>query len=642
MSSVAELDAATQRRSVGRLLLLIGAIVSVVILFLSFFLSFRLSSEAAILEDMSGVIQAVSNETVANTESFLAPAERSADEIARLVSKGSLGEDNGLATDEFFFEVLRVNESFDGIFVGRNDGSFTYVTRNDLGGYTTKDISVSDAQRNVSYIDHDANDQVLDTWFDPEDQYDPRNRPWFSLAQDAEESGVWTSPYVFFSSGLPGVTRAQAVEVADTGERVVVGIDIRIDALSTFMAERRASPNGTSFIVDRNLNVVAHPDERRVTQENQLVHATDLDDPPLMFVSERVDGLAGDSLAELVSGTVDSTDYQFAITSLENNPDWVVAVSAPNEDFLARVRDEQLTSRAISAIGGLLSVSLLLAGGFVVNARYRRERALAESALATAVSRAEERDAARESLSQTVDDLARSNADLEEYAYATAHDLRTPLRAIGGYAELMLREAEDEEASEGLTDYATRIVDGYERMCLTMDNLLEHARATIHEPVTESIALAPVAEGALDDFEKTISELGANVSVGELPSAAVHPIAMRRIFQNLISNALTYRHPDRAPEVTIFGERNGLETKVHVRDNGIGISGEKHAEVFRLFNRLTTDDAGSGVGLALVKKLVEEHHGTVDLTSEADMGSTFTIVLPADPVDNGRGRTIDA
>ena len=624
--------ASGQRRSVGRVLLVISAAVSVVILLLSFFLSFRLSSEEAILEDMSEVIQAVSNETVANTESFLAPAERSAEELTRLLEKGRIGDDGALDTDEFFFDVLRVNDSFDGIFVGDSNGSFTYVTRNDLGGYTTKDIFIDDSgDRIVRYVDHDATDQELETWFDPADEFDPRVRPWFSLAEGAENNGVWTSPYVFFSSGRPGVTRAQAVMGEEGGLTQVVGIDIRIDALSTFMSERRASPNGASFILDRQLSVVAYPDGDQVTQENQLAKATDLADPPVSFVSGRVENLEGQDFAELVSGSVGGDDYQFAITSLPNNPDWVVAVTAPDEDFLARVRDEQLTSRSIAAIGGLVSVILLAAGGLVVNNRYRREQEIADSALNTAVSRAEERDVARAQLSQTVEDLARSNADLEQYAYATAHDLRTPLRAIGGYAELLLREVGEDKETEDITDYAERIVEGYERMCLTMDNLLEHARATVKEPAGEAIELEPIAHEALSDFTETIDSLDADVSVSELGSAAVHPIAMRRVFQNLISNALNYRHPDRAPRINISGEQRGGQTVLHIADNGIGIDSDNHEAVFRLFNRLSNDDKGSGVGLALVRKLVEEHEGTIELTSATDVGSTFTIVLPAQP-----------
>lgn len=622
------------RRSVGPLLFGIGIVVSTLILLLSVLLTFRLTSEEAIVADMREVIGAVSNETVANTESFLAPAERSAEELSRLLAKGSIDGENGLPADEFFFDVLRVNDSFDGIFVGRTDGSFTYVVRND-GGYTVKDITVSPVGvRTVTNIARDESDLELFSEEDPLDAYDPRTRPWFDLAMEANGAGVWTAPYVFFSSGQAGVTRAQAVTLESTGEAVVVGIDIRLDALSTFMGERRASPNGESFIIDRDLTLVAYEDREQLIDGDGLASAGDLSDPPVQFVSSLIGDGDGEGINDFVSGTVDGVDYQFAVTSLANNPDWVVAVTAPDDDFLERIRREQLTSRSIAAIGGLGSVLLLGIGGLVVNNRYRRERALAETALSAAVDRANERDAARERLAHTVDELARSNADLEEYAYATAHDLRTPLRAIGGYAELILRESDDEVNSEELTTYAQRIVDGYERMCVTMDNLLEHARATDGETVIESVALTPIAESVIGDFEELVRELNGEIDLQELGEATVDPIAMARIFQNLVGNSLKYRHPDRRPVVRISSKRRGECIDICVQDNGVGIAEEDQDAAFRLFSRLSEEEPGSGVGLALVKKLAESHRGSIHLQSDLDVGTSVVITLPTEPAES--------
>ena len=621
------------QRSIGRLLFLIGSLVSLAILLLSLFLWFRLSDDDAILDDMGQVIEAVSNETVATTEGFLASAERSTDELTGLLESGRLGGETGLELDAFFFDVLQVNDEFDAVFLGESDGSFTYVSRLWNGGYRTKEIRFgADGSRTVRYVDHDGEHNELSVILDRLDEFDPRERPWYELALETPDDGAWTSPYVFFSSGLPGVTRARAVTL-DSGKQAVLGIDIRLEELSTFMLERRASPNGASFIIDRELNVVAHPDSSQLTEGKQLVKSFDLDDPPLTLVSDRVEGLAGATIDSLETGSVDGVGYHFASTSLANNPQWIVSVTAPDEDFLARVRDDQERTRLFAIVAGLLSVALLFAGGNLVNVRYRQEREFGELALASATQRAAERDAAEEKLSRTVQHLARSNAELEQYAYATAHDLRTPLRAIGGYAELLLLEMEDDAPEqEELHSYATRIVDGYERMCATMDSLLEHAKASIHEPVKHSVQLGPIANDVLDDFAEELDELGAEVVVSALPFAAVHPVAMRRVLQNLVGNAIQYRHPERPLRIDIHGEREGEMSTVRVTDNGIGISPEKQDEVFRLFNRVSTDDSGSGVGLALVRKLVEEHRGSVRLESTYGSGSTFHVTIPAEPV----------
>jgi len=622
------------RRTIGRLLIMIGAVTAAFILLLSLVLANRLSSEKAILEDMAQVMRSVSNETVENTASFLAPAERNAAELANFAAVGQLDAGAEFPPEQFLFEVLRVHESFDGIFVGQADGSFLYVSRAiDGDGYATKSISIDAAGvRSVRNQERDRDFVVQDEWLDDTDEYDPRERPWYSLASQADDAqGVWTDPYLFFSSGLPGVTRAHATTLP-SGNAAVVGIDIRIDELSTFIAERRASENGQSFIVDRALTVVAHPDKTVLANETGLATTADVDDPLLSFVADRLQSVEGATLKELTTGSVDNIDHHFALTSLSANDDWVIAVTAPDEDFLGRIRDAQRATRRLSTVGGLASVAVLLAGGVVVNNRYRSERTLAESALVAAEARAEERDVAQQALAQSVDDLARSNADLEQYVYAAAHDLRTPLRAMGGYADLLLREADDQQVEPELLGYANRIVESYERMSLTMDNLLEHARSAAIEPASTAVPLAPIVQDAFSDFEGEIDNLGVVVAIGHLPEAAVDPIAMRRVFQNLISNSMKYRNPDRICRIEVSGERVGDESTVRFVDNGIGIAPADQDRVFRLFSRLSSGESGTGVGLALVKKLVEEHHGDIVLTSTAGDGAAFTITLPASPV----------
>lgn len=624
----------SRQRSIGRVLITIGLLVAFVITALASIVAVRLSNEDAILEDMAQVMQSVSNETVENATSFLAPAERNADELAHLAESGFIGEGSTLRVDQLFYEILRVNDSFAGIFMGGEDGAFLHVQRN-LGdsGYTTKEIMFdAEGVRSVRNTIYDASYEVIETSLDHADTYDPRVRPWYAMAAAAERGeGVWTDPYIFFSSGRPGVTRAHATQPTATGDQLVIGIDIRLGELSTFIDNRRASEHGSSFIVDRQLNIVAHPDQSVLANETGLATTADLNDPLLTFLTSYVDELDRHGGSQMLRGQVNDVNYHFALTSLGNNDEWVIAVTAPDDDFLGRVRDAQRSTLALTAFGGAASVAALFAGGYVVNKRYRAERSLAESALAASIHRSEERDVARAELTQTVQELARSNADLEQYAYATAHDLRTPLRAMGGYAELLLRESDETDIDATLKGYVERIVESYERMCLTMDNLLEHARTSVHDAPEESVELTPIVQAALPDFDEEIRRLGVTVTIEELPPAAVDPIEMTRVFQNLISNSMRYRRQDRSCEITIAGEQVGDRTIVRFADNGIGIATADHARVFQLFSRVSSDDAGSGVGLALVKKIVEEHRGTIELESVFGEGSTFVLSLPTEP-----------
>jgi len=334
-----ELPAPGHARSIGRLLTLIGALTAAFILLLSLLLASRLSNEEAILDDMAQVMKSVSNETVENAAGFLAPAERNVVEIANLAAAGQFEAGAGLPPDEFLFHVLRAHDSFDGIFIGRDDGSFLYVSRNAYDdGYATKTISFDDGGRTVWNQVFDASYDQESAWRNADDEYDPRARPWYMLATgDAEGNGVWSDPYLFFSSGLPGVTRAKATTLP-SGQQAVVGIDIRIDQLSTFIANRRASENGASFIVDRQLAIVAHPDKTVLADESGLVNVADLDEPVLTYLSQHVPTLDSESGAELINGEVGQTDYQFVLTPLRSNDQWVVATAtsatSPNRQSL--------------------------------------------------------------------------------------------------------------------------------------------------------------------------------------------------------------------------------------------------------------------------------------------------------------------
>ena len=621
-------------RSIGWLLFILGGLVSTAILLLSVFLWVRLANEQVLIDDMTEVINSVSNETVATTEGFLVSAERSAGEIAFLYEDGYLYDD-GIPIPEFFYDVLRVNDEFDAIFLGGADGSFVYVSRDGDDGYSVKDIAVDPvAGRQVVNSRYTSDHELLEAEDAPFDSYDPTTRPWFQQARAAgDSSGVWTAPYKFFTSMRPGVTRALAARHPMTGEQVVIGIDIRLDELSTFMADRRASTNGVSFILDRSLKIVAYPEQDEFVDVAGLPTSADVDEPTVGHVAALVEEAGGAALLDTQGSIIlDDVGYHFVARSLENNADWTVAVTAPDDDFLARTRGDQERTRVISLLGGLATLGLLIVGGMVINSRYRKERDFAERALDAAVHRAEERDVAQAKLSRTVSHLARSNAELEQYAYATAHDLRTPLRAMGGYAELILRELEEpDHDNDEVAEYANNIVGAYEQMCSTMDDLLDHARASVHEPVKHSVELSPIVQEVLASFRRDFEYHEVDVIVGDLPFAAVHPVAMRRVFQNLVSNAVKYRDPNRQLCITIAGERDGPTSVVHMSDNGIGIAEANRDAVFHLFNRLSTDDGGSGVGLAVVKKLVEEHRGSIDLDSTLGEGSTFTLRLPAEP-----------
>jgi len=222
-------------------------------------------------------------------------------------------------------------------------------------------------------------------------------------------------------------------------------------------------------------------------------------------------------------------------------------------------------------------------------------------------------------------ELAGSNIRLQEFAYLAAHDLREPLRAISAYTELLARKL---QMDENVKQMAGFIVDGAARMSTLIDDLLSFASTGMHEPLSRVDLRQAVAE-ALGSLAPAIQASRAIVTVGQLPIVCGNENHLTRLFQNLISNALKYRaeHP---LEIHVTAERRGLEWVLSINDNGLGIAAENQARVFMPFTRLPNRDVpGSGLGLAVCKRIVEEFGGAIWVESELGAGSTFSFTIAA-------------
>ena len=227
-------------------------------------------------------------------------------------------------------------------------------------------------------------------------------------------------------------------------------------------------------------------------------------------------------------------------------------------------------------------------------------------------------------------DLARSNSDLEQFAYVASHDLREPLRQVSSFVSLLERRcaASLDEDSRQFIRFAR---DGAKRMDQLIIDLLEFSRIGHGAQPVKSVAIAAAVDDAVANLSHAIAESGAVVQRDdELPSVmAVHD-ELVRLFQNLIGNALKYRDPRRPPRVTISARRDGGEWIVTIADNGIGIDASYSHKIFGIFQRLHTRDKfeGTGIGLAICKKIVEHLGGRIWVESEAGQGSRFHMAIP--------------
>jgi PAS domain S-box-containing protein len=240
------------------------------------------------------------------------------------------------------------------------------------------------------------------------------------------------------------------------------------------------------------------------------------------------------------------------------------------------------------------------------------------------------RRAAEEETQKHADELARSNARLEEFAYIAAHDLREPLRAISAYTELLLEELQMDPNAAHMAKF---IVAGTARMSTLIDDLLSFAATGMQEP-PRRVDLRSVVIQAMQNLDLDIKMSCANLTMDGLPMVRGNEIQLVRLVQNLVGNAVKYRRKD-APEIHIAAQREGPDWIVRVEDNGLGIPREEQARVFMPFVRLAKREIpGTGLGLAVCKKIVEGMGGEIWVESQLGSGSTFFFTIAADELDD--------
>jgi PAS domain S-box-containing protein len=241
---------------------------------------------------------------------------------------------------------------------------------------------------------------------------------------------------------------------------------------------------------------------------------------------------------------------------------------------------------------------------------------------------------ANETLQNINRELQRSNQNLEEFAHAASHDLKEPVRKIHFFTH-QLREQLSQHLSESEIRSFSRIENATQRMGNLIDDLLLYSHVSHRPHETESIDLNEKVQRVLEDLDLDIEEKRATINVAKLPVVQGYRRQLQQLFQNLISNALKYSKGDEPPQIDIDAEVVEKEDKayhlVSIKDNGIGFDPVYSEKIFQMFTRLhgKAEYSGTGVGLSIVKKVVENHNGFIEAESTENIGSTFKIYLPA-------------
>nr|WP_042393349.1 sensor histidine kinase [Streptacidiphilus carbonis] len=241
-------------------------------------------------------------------------------------------------------------------------------------------------------------------------------------------------------------------------------------------------------------------------------------------------------------------------------------------------------------------------------------------------------DQARARLDEQAEELRRSNGELEQFAYVASHDLQEPLRKVASFCQLLQRRYAD-KLDERADQYIGFAVDGANRMQTLINDLLAFSRVGRTHKEYVQVDLEQVFTDTVDALSIAVEESGAVITHDPLPVLTADATQIGMLFQNLIGNAIKFRSPDRSPEVHLSAEPDGDRWQFAVADNGIGIGNEFADRVFVIFQRLHTKEAypGNGIGLAMCKKIVEFHGGSITVDPDRDSGARISFTLPLAP-----------
>jgi signal transduction histidine kinase len=393
-----------------------------------------------------------------------------------------------------------------------------------------------------------------------------------------------------------------------SGRRVLVS-GVPTALFSAFLSSylrRVPTRDGAAYVSDSRGQVVASPDPRATV--GKLVAQPGL----AAAVQHGADGSFGRD-GYFASADVPGSTWKVVLTttqstlfgSVTGSRQWLpwaiyVALGILAFGFLWLLRRLSASTAALSEANGRLAAG---------NARLESSNALLRQAA----------------------ELQRSNAELEQFASIASHDLQEPLRKVQTFAAHLSAHEHDRLSEEG-QDFLRRMNAAAGRMRALIDDLLMFSRVSTKGRPFVEVDLGDVVAQVLIDLEVGIEESGARVSIAELPTIEADPVQMRQLLQNLLGNALKFRREGVVPEVDVTAHVADGIAEITIRDNGLGFDSQYASRIFRAFERLNGASAypGTGIGLALCRKIVERHNGAITADGEVGHGATFTVMLPVE------------
>lgn len=382
-------------------------------------------------------------------------------------------------------------------------------------------------------------------------------------------------------------------------------------------AEPTGNPPSTILVVDdmsSNLAVMVGELERQghvaiVAQGGEeAIERAAFARPDLILLDVLMPGMDGFETCRRLKAREDTRDIPVIfMTALTDTPQKLAGFAAGAVDYVTKPLDG---AEVLARVQTHLTISSLRHQLEARNAELQREMVIRQQAQGA---------------------LQRSNAELEQLAFVASHDMQEPLRMIASYLQLVEQRYQDQLDSDG-REFIGFAVDGAKRMQALINDLLSYSRVGTKARPFEPVDMAGVVSMACTHLRVAVEESGARIDIGTLPTVRGDALQLVQLVQNLLANAIKFRG-GRPPVVRIDCSAEGGHWCFAVRDNGIGIAPEYFDRVFVLFQRLhgRGDYPGTGIGLALCKKIVERHGGRIWVESVPSQGSVFRFTIPQDP-----------
>ena len=336
-----------------------------VVVFSSYF-----TSERTLLEHARTQMVDVGTNVIQHAKWFMSPARSAAELSTALASNQIVRREERQHLEGLLFQQLRSAPQFAGAYYGDEEGNFVYVKRDGTQRFVTKIIDAAAGQdERTQFIQRREDFIALGQRFDPDDRYDPRKRPWYQKAK-VDRGSIWTDPYIFFTSQSPGITAATPVIGFDDQVQGVVGVDIEIAELSSFLSQLRVGQNGAAFILNRNGDVIAHPNPALLTTQTQdgglsFPSIAMIDDPIARAAfGDRLTG-GGIAIDGLIQANFEHLGEQFVSLimpfGLDDIP-WTIVLYAPENDFIGTIKANRfqntLIAVGVAAMTALLGLAL--------------------------------------------------------------------------------------------------------------------------------------------------------------------------------------------------------------------------------------------------------------------------------------------